>query len=83
MDVVGRIWYDVQAMVKISLGLGIFAHSLAGSPQKSWQPLEAHAANVAEMAAAFARPFASQAWARLLGELHDLGKARRSFQAYL
>lgn len=64
-------------------GAAPYAHSLPGRPLTDWQALDRHAANVAEMAAAFARPFASQAWARLLGELHDLGKARRSFQAYL
>ncbi len=63
--------------------MDIFAHSLAGRSQAAWQPLDVHAANVAERAAAFARPFGSEAWTRLLGELHDIGKARRSFQSYL
>ena len=62
---------------------GIYAHSLPGQPPAAWQTLDRHASNVAAMAAAFARPFASSEWARLLGELHDLGKARRSFQSYL
>lgn len=63
--------------------MDIFAHSLAGRSQDAWQTLDVHAANVAERAAAFAHSFGSEAWARLLGELHDIGKARRSFQSYL
>lgn len=60
-----------------------FAHSLAGQDKDHWQTLDLHASNVAALAATFAHPFASSEWARLLGELHDLGKARRSFQSYL
>lgn len=60
-----------------------YAHSLPGRPLADWQALDHHAANVAAMAATFARPFKSEGWARLLGEIHDLGKARRSFQSYL
>ncbi len=35
------------------------------------------------LAAGFAAPFSSEAWARLAGMWHDLGKYRPSFQAYL
>lgn len=48
-----------------------------------WQTLEAHSANVATLAATFAEPFGSAEFARLLGSIHDAGKARDSFQAYL
>ena len=61
----------------------VYAHSLEGLPTERWQTLEAHLAAVAERAAAFAQPFGSGEWARLLGEIHDLGKARSSFQSYL
>ncbi len=62
---------------------GVFAHSREGAPRESWQTLDAHVSGVASLAAAFARPFGSSEWAALLGEIHDMGKARRSFQSYL
>lgn len=61
-----------------SLAGETYAHSVAGRPKDAWQTLGAHAANVAERAAAFARPFDSADWARLLGAIHDVGKARRA-----
>lgn len=62
---------------------GVFAHSQEDMPREAWQTLDAHASGVASLAAAFARPFGSSEWAALLGEIHDMGKARRSFQSYL
>ena len=53
-----------------SLAGEMYAHSVAGRPQDAWQTLGTHAANVAERAAAFARPFGSADWARLLGAIH-------------
>ncbi len=61
----------------------IYAHSLQGQPPESWQPLEAHGYAVARTAGEFAETFGSAAWAYCLGCLHDLGKARKSFQDYL
>lgn len=61
----------------------VYAHSLAGKPPAEWQTLQAHAEGVAAKGAAFAERFGSGEWARLLGRLHDLGKARASFQSYL
>lgn len=61
----------------------VFAHSLESVSRERWQTLDGHASHVAEMAAVFAAPFGSADWGRLLGSLHDLGKARRSFQSYL
>lgn len=67
--------------------MGIFkpnyAHSIAGQPMEQWQPLEEHLQNVAALAAGFASDFGSSDVARLLGDLHDAGKARTAFQAYL
>ena len=60
-----------------------YAHSQSGSPISEWQPLQDHCTAVADMAATFADPFASNVHGRLLGWLHDLGKARTSFQSYL
>ena len=61
----------------------LYAHSLKGKDRDSWQSLEEHSHNVGCLAAEFAKSFASGDWARLLGEMHDLGKARHSFQSYL
>ncbi|MDD4060217.1 MAG: CRISPR-associated endonuclease Cas3'', partial [Kiritimatiellae bacterium] len=60
-----------------------YAHSLEGRPPESWQPLEAHLEGVADWAGRLAEPFASTEWGRILGMLHDVGKARESFQRYL
>ena len=48
-----------------------------------WQPLATHLRKVAELAAKFAAPFGAADEARLAGLLHDLGKYRDEFQAYL
>jgi CRISPR-associated endonuclease/helicase Cas3 len=61
----------------------IYAHSLENQPEGKWQPLENHATSVAKLAGEFAEAFSSGEWARLTGILHDLGKARKSFQDYL
>lgn len=60
-----------------------YAHSLSGCPQSEWQTLEEHSRNVAELAAKFAAPFGCAETARLLGLVHDLGKASPVFQEYL
>lgn len=78
-DLIAHIRKGDQVDGKITL----YAHSLAGRPQSEWQTLREHSCNVAEVAARFAQPFKSGDWARILGWLHDLGKARPSFQAYL
>ena len=59
-----------------------YAHSRANVPIEEWQPLQDHCKAVAAMSAAFAAPFASGEHGRTLGSLHDLGKARDSFQSY-
>lgn len=66
-----------------------YAHSLKNDPDRSrWQPLAEHLIAVARLAEQFARDarpgdndFACAAW--LAGLLHDLGKYRDEFQAYL
>jgi CRISPR-associated endonuclease/helicase Cas3 len=60
-----------------------FAHSLQGRPTGEWQCLQEHLFAVGEMAARFAEGFGSGEWARLIGRLHDFGKAHPAFQAYL
>ncbi|MGA4578239.1 CRISPR-associated endonuclease Cas3'' [Limisphaera sp. VF-2] len=48
-----------------------------------WQPLADHLRNVAALARRFAEPLGLAAEAELAGLLHDLGKYRPEFQAYL
>lgn len=51
--------------------------------QSRWQPLDAHLRNVAALAKRFAAPLRLECEAELAGLLHDLGKYRDEFQAYL
>jgi CRISPR-associated endonuclease/helicase Cas3 len=51
--------------------------------ESKWQPLAEHLQNVATLAAKFAAPFGAEKEAHLAGLLHDLGKYRDEFQAYL
>lgn len=48
-----------------------------------WQPLSAHLRRVADLAKGFALPLGLANEAELAGLLHDLGKYRDEFQAYL
>ena len=64
-------------------GVEVYAHSKPRRPIEEWQPLKSHLEAVAEMAAEFAKEFASADWAWNAGHLHDLGKATSAFQSYL
>ncbi|MGI6100682.1 MAG: CRISPR-associated helicase Cas3' [Kiritimatiellia bacterium] len=61
----------------------LYAHSRPDRPIAEWQTLATHAEATAERARAFAGSFNSAPWAELMAHLHDLGKARHSFQSYL
>lgn len=52
-------------------------------PEDRWQLLKDHLRTVARLAQEFARPLRLEAEAELAGLLHDLGKYRDEFQAYL
>ena len=62
--------------------MNVFAHSNGGDVAK-WQTLQDHCKAVADMAASFACSFVSSTCGWLLEMVHDLGKARASFQSYL
>lgn len=62
--------------------MNAFAHSNGGDVAK-WQTLQAHCKAVAALSESFADSFASGIYGRLVGELHDVGKARSAFQSYL
>ena len=52
-------------------------------PEGHWQLLREHLRNVARLAKQFAEPLGLAEEAELAGLLHDLGKYREEFQAYL
>ena len=52
-------------------------------PMENWQLLHDHLKNTAEIAASFAEEFKSADFAYIAGILHDIGKGRDDFQAYL
>jgi len=54
-----------------------------GAGGEGWQPLAVHLRNVAKLAKQFAALLGLAAEAELAGLLHDLGKYRDEFQAYL
>ncbi len=52
-------------------------------PKATWQLLNDHLGAVAKLAKDFASPLGLEAEAEIAGRLHDLGKYREEFQAYL
>ena len=61
----------------------LYAHSLPDRPEDQWQTLDAHLEACAEQARNFAATFNSDPWGDQLGDKHDVGKTRESFQKYL
>ncbi len=60
-----------------------FAHSTEDSSRKDWESLTDHLRKVANAAQRNAACFAAGEWASVAGLLHDLGKSKPGFQAYL
>lgn len=60
-----------------------YAHSLKDEGPDSWQKLEDHLNNVANLASEFAKPFGGEEWTHLAGLWHDLGKYSNEFQHML
>jgi CRISPR-associated endonuclease/helicase Cas3 len=60
-----------------------YAHSLSGTDDDFWEPLQDHLRNVAGQAELLGRPLGIGRAARLAGLFHDLGKYTAAFQARL
>lgn len=60
-----------------------FAHSTEDASKSNWQPLNQHLENVGLLSAEFAQIFQAEDWAKVIGYLHDLGKATHEFQQRL
>jgi len=60
-----------------------FAHSLDGHPENEWERLAHHLTRVAERTGRHAAKFDAEAVGYAAGLLHDLGKAKPGFQAYI
>lgn len=63
--------------------INFYAHSVEGKPPEEWHRLEDHLKGTAELAALFADVFGAREWGKTLGRYHDLGKAKKTWQAYL
>jgi len=65
-----------------------YAHTKTNSdgtpaPQDTWQPLDEHLKNVAQLAAGFAERFGLSETGEIIGLLHDFGKYSHEFQEYI
>ena len=60
-----------------------YAHSPSDENPDQWQTLEDHLYAVADLAQHFACQFGFGQWGRVLGLLHDIGKADEVFQRHL
>lgn len=61
----------------------LYAHTVPDASEDCWQPLGDHLQKVSELAAAFASEFGAGEWARIVGLVHDAGKASKAFQQRL
>lgn len=62
---------------------GYYAHTKEGCPELDWEPLSKHLADVEAAAESRGQRFGVGLLAALAGRLHDFGKYRPEFQAYL
>jgi len=63
--------------------LCLFAHSTQSDSQEDWERLVDHLKAVADLSGKNASDFAAKGWGTAAGLLHDLGKSKPGFQAYL
>jgi len=61
----------------------LFAHSTKNSSQDDWEMLLEHLEGVADLSGKNSSEFAARDWGIATGLLHDLGKSKPGFQAYL
>jgi len=61
----------------------LFAHSVRNHSRKEWEKLVDHLEAVASLSGRNASEFAATDWGKTAGLLHDLGKSKPGFQAYL
>jgi len=61
----------------------LVAHTPPDEEPDKWQSMHEHTNNVAQLAAAFAKPFGAEELALWCGWLHDVGKYSDDFQKYL
>ncbi|HHI70994.1 MAG TPA: CRISPR-associated helicase Cas3' [Rhodobacteraceae bacterium] len=62
---------------------GVFAHSIKYCSQGEWERLVDHLESVADLSGKNASEFTAKDWGIAAGLLHDLGKSKPGFQAYL
>jgi CRISPR-associated endonuclease/helicase Cas3 len=60
-----------------------FAHSTKNPSQDDWETLVDHLKSVADLSRQNASEFTAENWGEAAGFLHDLGKRKPGFQAYL
>ena len=60
-----------------------FAHTTGKDDQSDWQPLHEHLESTAELASVNANHFGCAEMARIMGQLHDMGKYAEPFQKRL
>lgn len=63
--------------------MNLFAHSVDGHSEESWEPLSHHLVRVGRSAANFAAAFGAEAAAEVMGRLHDIGKCSAAYQHYI
>lgn len=61
----------------------VYAHSLPDFPKQKWETLDRHLSAVGEKAASFANVFSQSFLAKIMGNLHDIGKCSNAFQSYI
>jgi CRISPR-associated endonuclease/helicase Cas3 len=67
--------------MSVSPFIELYAHT--PNAERKWHKLESHLQSVAEQAQEFAAAFDAGEWGKILGQLHDIGKANPLFQDYL
>ena len=75
------IWWPT--IFRLSSDRMFWAHTVRDQPETVWEPLDDHLRCVGARAAELAAKFGAGDFGRIAGLLHDLGKAKPAFRAYL